>query len=255
MAHQTTLAPAPSSAAVNCGKSARVAPCRPVRFPLSGHIAVAAVALAIAPASVRATEPAPDVGSPAALADMPGGARENVTRLLERTRRRHGEAAVVVQTKLLLQTLRSGSQRATGVRLEGLADQGGTSFLQFQLETGFVFDDLTRDAEARVHMLWVTVMEPTLDSIRSMELAADGLAVIMLVHHRPYRTGRELRETIEQVGVAEQVAFYVRREDLAGLGSDGAVRDLFARSRITVDDAERRLGTPPLDAPTTPGPE
>jgi hypothetical protein len=226
-----------------------------VRIPLSGHIAVAAVALAIAPASVRAAETAPDVGPPATLADMPGGNRENVTRLLEQTRRRHGEAAVVVQTKLLLQALRSGSQRATGIRLEGLADQDGTSFLRFHLETGFVFDDLTRDADARVHMLWVAIMEPTLESIRTIELAADGLAVVMLVHHRPYRTGRELRATIDDAGVAEQVAFYVRREDLAGLGSDGAVRDLFARTRIMVDDAERRLKTPPPDAPTTPGPE
>jgi hypothetical protein len=49
-----------SSADANCGESARVAAYRPVRIPLSGHIAVAAVALAIAPASVRAAETAPD---------------------------------------------------------------------------------------------------------------------------------------------------------------------------------------------------
>ncbi len=204
--------------------------------------------------ALDAAEPVAPTG-PGSLEEMPGGNRESVTRLLAKTRRRYGEDAVLIQTKLLLLALRNGSQLAAGVRVQGADDYAGREYLRFRLETGLVFDDGTRDLNARVHMLWLTLMEPTLESIGEPDMTQAGIAIEMESFHRPYESGQELRATIDNPGLSEEVTFYVLRDDLMALAHEKlTVRDLFTRSRITIDDSERAFAAPPEDATTVAGP-
>lgn len=205
-------------------------------------------------APLPAEEPATPAG-PASLEEMPGGNRESVTRLLAKTRRRYGEDAVLIQTRLLLQALRNGSQLAAGVRVQGADDYEGRQYLRFHVETGLVFDNGTRDLRARVHMLWLTLIEPTLESIGEPDMTQAGIAVETQSFHRPYASGQELRASIDNPGLSEEVTFYVLRDDLTALAHEKlSVRDLFTRSRITIDDSERAFAAPTENATTLAGP-
>jgi len=211
------------------------------------------VLLALTP---RAALGEPTPPGPATLDDLGSATQESVTRLLAKTRRKYGEDAVVIQTQLLLHALRVGSHLATGVRVAGVDQYQGARYLRFELETGLIFDDLTRDADQRVHMLWATILEPTLATIEDLEVEPAGIAVVMQSHHRPYRTAQELRETIDEPGVPEAVTFYVLEADVSAVRKDGggSLRPLFGRCRITVDDAERTVPAPAGAPPTLPGP-
>jgi hypothetical protein len=217
-----------------------------------------AVVVLLMPGAPPAGGPAlaePLVNPPERLDQIPGGTRESVTRLLQKVRRRYGEGAVVIQTQLLLNAMRHGAVLATGVRVDGVKKYRGTRYLGFHLDTGLIFDDLTRDGAARVQMLWATIMEPTLASLAGLEVPAEGIKVEMQYHHRPYRSQGELRRTIDQPGVSEETSFYVRTADVSDLGTPGVTpRDLFRRCRIAVDGTEREIAAPSQDPPGAPGP-
>ena len=102
---------------------------------------------------------------------MPSAKPQDVSRLLRKVRKRHGEDAVVIQTHLLLNAMQKGSVLATGVRVDRVEEALGKRYLLFVVETGMIFDDSTRDREARAQVLWASVMEPTLERLK------DGLQV------------------------------------------------------------------------------
>jgi hypothetical protein len=221
------------------------------RRPLPCFLAALALVAASAPPG-RAGE----AEAPRSLDELPSTARDSVTALLAKSRREYGEDAVVMQAQLLLNTLRHGSQLAAGVRIAGVEEFRGTPYLRFVLETGLVFDDRTRDRNARVHMLWAAIMEPTLASVETLEISAEGVAVDMQSHHRPYETNRALRATIDDPGTVEHVTFYVRAADVNAVrAAAGATRELFGRALVVVDDAPLAPAPLPSDPPTFPGPD
>ena len=67
--------------------------------------------IAARPSLGWAQTPAP----PQSLDDIPSAKREDVSRLLSKIRRRHGEDAIVIQTHLLLNAMQKGAILATGV--------------------------------------------------------------------------------------------------------------------------------------------
>jgi hypothetical protein len=209
----------------------------------------------LAPVIAAGQTPAP----PASLDDVPSAKREDVTRLLRKVRQRHGDDAVVIQTHLLLNAMQKGSILATGVRVDRVEESLGKRYLGFDLETGMVFDDATRDQEARLQVLWGAVLEPTLARLEDgLQVAkADGIMVQMQYHHRPYRTVAELRRDIEErPGTAEVARFYVLAADLdAVVRKQMALAEVLPKSRITVDGAERSVRTVPVSLPLTPGPD
>jgi hypothetical protein len=210
--------------------------------------------MVIVPALVRAETPAPP-----SLDDIPSAKREDVTRLLRKVRQRHGDDAIVIQTHLLLNAMQKGSVLATGVRVDRVEESLGKRYLGFDLETGMVFDDNTRDPEARLQVLWGAVLEPTLARLEDgLQVAqADGIMVQMQYHHRPYRTVAELRSNLtEQPGTAEVARFYVLASDLdTVVRGQMPVAEMLAKSRVTVDGAERRVRTVPAALALTPGPD
>jgi hypothetical protein len=217
------------------------------------HWAPLAAALVV-PSVAWSQTPAP----PASLDDISSAKREDVTRLLRKVRQRHGEDAVVIQTHLLLNAMQQGSVLATGVRVDRVEESLGKRYLGFDLETGMVFDDNTRDQEARLQVLWGAVLEPTLARLEDglQVEKADGIMVQMQYHHRPYRTVAELRDDIEQPGTAEVARFYVLAADLdAVVRKRMPLQQMLPKSRVTVDGTERAVGMVPASLSLTPGPD
>ncbi len=119
-----------------------------------------------------------------------------------------------------------------------------------------IFDSTTRDETRRIHMLWTTIMTPTLERLTALDVPADGIAVRMRSHHRPYRTRDELLATIEQLGTAEEVCFYLLRGDVDALANKTVTApSLLTRARVTVNGTERAVAAPDPDDARAPGPE
>jgi hypothetical protein len=215
--------------------------------------AAAALTVLIAGGPVRAADPEP---VPSGLEEFGSASMDDVSRALAKVRRRYGDDAIVIQTQLLVNAMRNGSLRATGVRVDGIREHHAKKYLVFVVETGFVFDSATRDETTRVQVLWSTIMAPTLEHLTALRIPADGIKVEMQYHHRPYRSLTELRADIDRPGTAEQTDFYVLVPDV-----DAVVRrtvtpqTLIARATIMVDGVERAAAVAPPDLPTTAGPD
>jgi len=219
--------------------------------------ALVVVGLALAPPA-RATGSEPTPAPPDSLDDMPSAKPADVTRLLRKVRMRHGEDAIVIQTHLLLNAMQKGSVLTTGVRVDRVEESRGKRYLAFVLETGFVFDDSTRDRAERAQILWATIMEPTLERLQDglQVNKADGMMVQMQYFHRPYRSGDELRAHIREPGTSEEARFYVLSSDIDDvLHGKISLRTLLAQARTTIDGADLTVAPPATDAVLTPGPE
>lgn len=216
--------------------------------------AAAALTVLVTGSSTSAADPRP---VPSGMEEQFGSASmDQVSRALAKVRRRYGEDAIVIETQLLVHAMRSGSVRATGVRVEGVREHHGKKYLVFVVETGFVFDSATRDESTRVHMLWSSIMAPTLERLTALRIPADGIKVEMQYHHRPYRDAAELRANIDRPGTAEQTDFYVLTSDIDALVRRTVTPQmLVVRAEIAVDGVERPASAPPADLPTTAGPD
>ncbi len=212
-----------------------------------------AAAAPVAPESAAATPAPPD-----SLDDIPSAKPADVSRLLRKVRIRHGDDAVVIQTHLLLNAMQKGAVLATGVRVDRVEEKHGKRYLNFMLETGYVFDDSTRDRTERAQILWATIMEPTLSRLQDglQVHKAEGLVVQMQYYHRPYRSAEELRATIHEPGTSEEARFYVLASDVDDvIRGKTTVRNLVTQTRTTIDGSELAMMPPASDATLTPGPE
>lgn len=208
------------------------------------------------PAVPLAADPSP--APPASLDDLPSAKPQDVARLLRRVRQRHGEDVVVVQTHLLLNAMQRGSVLATGVRVERVEELRGKRWLRIVLETGFVFDDSTRDRAQRAQILWATIMEPTLarlgDGLQVEK--ADGMLVEMQSFHRPYRSADDLRAHIHEPGVPEATRFYVASSDVDEVvRGKRTLRALLGDVHTTIDGEDLAVRPPRDDEVLAPGPE
>lgn len=237
----------------NCAALPCVPACAGVRFSIAILAALVTVALCGQPCPAWSQTPAPVTE----LDEMPSAKPQDVTRLLAKIRRRHGEDAVVIQTHLLLNAMQKGSVLATGVRVERVQEAFDKRYLLFVVETGMIFDDSTRDRQQRAQVLWASVMEPTLDRLKDgLQVEADGMMVQMEYHHRPYRSVSDLRGSIDRPGTPEVARFHVLAADLDQVvRGDLTLRNLVSRAHTTIDGAEIAVAPPRDDQPLTPGPD
>jgi hypothetical protein len=214
-----------------------------------------AVATLLPPAIAWSQTPVPPQG----LDDVPTDKKEEVVHLLRKVRERHGDDAVVIQTHLLLNAMQKGSVLTTGIRVDRVEESFGKRYLGFALETGMVFDDNTRDPEARLQVLWGAVLEPTLARLEDglQVQTADGIMVEMQYRHRPYRNVAELRSSLDaEPGTVEVARFYVLAADLdAVVRKEMPLAAMLTKSHVIVDGAERSVRLVPADLPLTPGPD
>ncbi len=195
---------------------------------------------------------------PSDMEGLDSASRDDVVRALRKVRHHYGDDAIVIETQLLVNAMRSGSVRATAVRVDGVRPHEDKKYLVFVVDTGLVFDSTTRDETTRVHVLWETIMAPTLERLQAqgLRVPADGIEVAMHYHHRPYRRLDEVRANLDQPGTPEETDFYVLGPDVDALvGRSETPHTLLARVRVTVDGAVRTVPAPPADLPTVPGPD
>jgi hypothetical protein len=214
--------------------------------------------LVATPSIAAEPTPVPPAGPPTSLDEIPSAKREDVTRLLRKIRTRHGDDAVVIQTHLLLNAMQKGSVLATGVRVDRVEEARGKRYLAFVVETGFVFDDTTRDRIERAQILWATIMEPMLARLEDglQVHKADGMLVQMQYFHRPYRSAEELRAHIHEPGTSEEARFYVSSADVDDIvRGRQTTRTVLTQVRTMIDGADLAVAPPTEDAALTPGPE
>jgi hypothetical protein len=193
---------------------------------------------------------------PSGMESLGSASRGDVVRALRKVRHHYGDDAIVIETQLLVNAMRNGSLRATAVSVDGVRAHEDKRYLVFVVDTGLVFDSATRDETTRVHVLWETIMVPTLERLQGLRVPADGIEVAMRYHHRPYRTLAELRAHLDQPGTPEETDFYVLGPDVDALiGRSETPHTLLARAHVTVDGAARAVAAAPADLPTAPGPE
>jgi hypothetical protein len=189
---------------------------------------------------------------PSAAGEIPGATRYDVVRALRKVHQKYGEDAVVIESQLLINAVRSGSVRATAVSVDGVKRDHKRRYLGFVVDTGLVFDSQTRDEQARIGMLWATIMAPTLERLTGLRVSADGIKVVLRHHHRPRRSQDDLSASVDQVGTPEETAFYVLAADVEALVTrEVSVSNLITRVRVTVDGEERTV--PEAGTPTTAG--
>jgi hypothetical protein len=216
-------------------------------------LAVAAM-LTLCAGRVAAADPEP---LPSGMEDLGSASRNDVVHALRKVRHHYGDDAIVIETQLLMNAMRGGSVRATAVTVDRVRRHEDKKYLVFVVDTGLVFDSATRDETTRVHMLWETIMAPTLARLQQgLRVPADGIQVTLRYHHRPYRTLDELRANLDQPGTAEETDFYVLGPDIDALvGQTETPHTLLARTRVTVDGSARVVAPAPADLPTAPGPD
>ena len=211
------------------------------------------IALARGGSIAIAADPAP---LPSGMESLGSASRDDVARALAKVRHHYGDDAIVIETQLLMNAMRCGSVRATAVSVDGVRPHRDKKYLAFVVDTGIVFDSATRDEATRIHMLWETIMAPTLEHLHALRVPADGIAVTMRYHHRPYRRLEEVRADLDRPGTAEETAFYLLGLDVDALvASSETPHTLLRRAHVTVDGATRTISTAPADLPTAPGPD
>lgn len=193
---------------------------------------------------------------PSAIEEFPSATRDDVVKALRKVRRKYGEHAVLIETQLLINAMQRGSLRATAVGVDGVRPYRDKRYLAFDVETGLIFDSMTLDETRRIHLLWTTIMVPTLERLTALQVPADGIKVRMRYHHRPYRSLEQLRASIEEPGTPEETCFYLLTGDLDAL-VDHSVSgsSLLTHARVTVNGAERVVAAPGPEGPVAPGPQ
>jgi hypothetical protein len=194
---------------------------------------------------------------PSGMENLDSASPKDVTRALRRVRHHYGDDAIVIETQLLINAMRNGSLRATSVGVDGVRTHEGKKYLVFVVDTGLIFDSATRDETTRVHMLWETIVAPTLEHLpQGLRVPADGIKVVLRYHHRPYQTREELRAKLDEPGTPEETDFYLLGPDIDTiLRQTETPHTLIARARVTVDGNARTLAAAPPTLPTTPGPD
>ena len=211
------------------------------------------IAVALGGAAGATNDPEP---LPSGMESLGATSPTDLSRALAKVRRHYGDDAIVIESQLLVNAMRSGSVRATEVSVDGVRPHENKRYLVFVVDTGIIFDSATRDEMTRIHMLWETIMAPTLEHVHALRVPADGIAVTMRYHHRPYQRLEEVRADVGRPGTAEETAFYLLGPDVDALAVQSETpHTLLRRAHVTVDGATRTLAAPPAELPTTPGPD
>jgi hypothetical protein len=183
------------------------------------------------------------------LDEEQSGIRKEILASLHDVQRKYGKDAVMMEGQLLGQVIRSGSIVDAVISIPGVEEHGGRRYVAFKVETGIIYNDHELIAAARPVRVWADIVEPSLRKFKTLDLPADGVALLFAYTHKEYADEADLRAHLhESPGDAESVAFYVLSSDVTELTAERITGQQFIdRATVLVNGSPTRLV---LEAPT-----
>jgi len=202
---------------------------------------VAAIALASAHAA-RAQQWKPPID-----AEQSGISKEILASLHD-VQRQYGKDAVMMEGQLLGQAIRSGSVAEAVIAIPGFEERDGRRYVAFKLDTGIIYNDREVTAAARPLRLWTDIVEPSLRKFKTLDLPADGVALVFAYAHKQYADEADLRAHLrDSPGDPELVTFYVLSSDVTELTADRIKgQQLIDRATVLVNGSPTHLVVEPL---------
>lgn len=203
---------------------------------------VAAIALTSAHAArAQQWKPPTDAGQ--------SGISKEILASLHDVQRQYGKDAVMMEGQLLGQAIRSGSIVDAVISIPGFEEREGRRYVAFKLETGIIYNDREVIAAARPLRVWADIVEPSLRKFKTLDLPADGVALVFGYAHKQYADESDLRAHLrDNPGDPELVTFYVLSSDVTELTADRITgQQLIDRATVLVNGSPTRLI---VEAPT-----
>jgi hypothetical protein len=154
----------------------------------------------------------------------PSVPQEQMMESLGQVVRGFGPYAVIMQSALLNEAVRNGSILEASVDAPQYRERDGRQYVVFSLASGIVYNDNSVSAEERLRRTWKDIVAAALRRLTEVQFEkAEGIAVEVGYHHRPYESEREVRENLpDGRGEAERASYYVALEDAAALAKGTA---------------------------------
>ena len=186
---------------------------------------------------------------PPADAEQSGISKEILSSLHD-VQRQYGKDAVMMEGQLLGQAIRSGSIVDAVISIPGLEERDGQRYVAFKLDTGIIYNDREVTAAARPVRLWTDIVEPSLRKFQTLDLPADGVALMLAYAHKEYADEADLRAHLrDSPGDPESVAFYVLSSDVTELTANRITgQQLIDRATVLLNGSPTHLV---LEAPGT----
>lgn len=178
---------------------------------------------------------------------------QEIMKLLRDNRLKYGDDATILQGLLMAHSVDTEAILTTESGITGYEEIEGKRYIAYRVSSGVVFNDNDMDRDARLSRVWQSILARSFLTYPEFSIPADGVAIEIAYHHRPYGAVSELYRAIDDVGPQERAKFYFLSQDIeAFLGQKLSSDDLLAKARVRVDDrpVEFRL----QEIMTVPGP-
>jgi hypothetical protein len=161
--------------------------------------------------------------------------------LLDTLRQHYGPDTVVLLGSLLHAANHSGSVLTTSVRVNGPQVREGKTFLEFEVETGLIFNTNVTDQPARLYAVWRDILAEAFANLKTIHVPTDGILIHLRYHHRPYTPGEDVSTLSDVPGEIEEAKFYFSGESLQQfLNKDLSAQDLLARTTVLINNVPVR---------------
>lgn len=180
--------------------------------------------------------------APAVAQVKPGYDPENEThqeimKLLRDNRLKYGEDATILQGLLMAHSVDADAILTTESGITGIEEEAGKRFIAYRVASGVVFNDNDVDQDGRLSRVWQSILARSFLTYPEFSIPADGVAIEIAYHHRPYRAVSELYENVDEPGRIERAKFYFLAQDIgAFLKRELTSHALLAKANVRVDD-------------------
>jgi hypothetical protein len=178
---------------------------------------------------------------------------QEIVKLLRENRLKYGDDATILQGLLMAHSVDTDAILTTESGITGIEETDGKRFIAYRVASGVVFNDNDLDRDARLSRVWQSILARSFLTYPDFSIPADGVAIEIAYHHRPYGKVSELYREIDDVGPLERAKFYFLGADIAAfLDQKLSSQALLAKAKVSVDDQpiEFRL----QEIMTVPGP-
>jgi hypothetical protein len=191
-------------------------------------VAAAALLLAVQPASAQMKSGF----------DPANVEHQKILHLLRDNRQKYGDDATILQGLLMAHSVQTEAVLTTESGISGFEDAHGKRFVSYRVASGVIFNDNYMDRDARLSRVWQGILERSFLKYPGFSVpTADGVAIEIVYHHKPYGSIVDLSNAIDEPGPLEKAKFYFLADDIGDfIAQKLPARTLVDRAHVTVDD-------------------